>query len=267
MTKTKWQLREPGTIVVYHYYDEGYLLRPGNSIELLQAIGNNLTDYINTYVGIEIINKYISFESNADLCCKEVDGNISLSELNEHAEEYDANFLYENFENITTKHNQTTILVIWTGHMYYRKKVIQANGIETPVYASVSWGGVGIVMSPKHGEFAETVSNPYAEKLRVYTAVALHELSHQFGCIDHYCYNNYTSLCDNVNCLTCYLSKSDDAKKYEDCYICIMNRTYEMGIPNDKSAHCGICSQQMLSYVNIINEVSSISRRKIASKK
>ena len=72
----------------------------------------------------------------------------------------------------------------------------------------------------------------------------MHELSHQLGAPDHYCYGPSTTSegCANPNCDTCYMGR--DAER-----PCMMTYRYDIEATDEDVLYCSSCLQTIATHL------------------
>ena len=85
-----------------------------------------------------------------------------------------------------------------------------------------------------------------------YVEILLHELSHQVGAPDHYCYGKGSSgRCANLDCDMCY-------KGHDKIGLCVMEESQYFWTETDMGKHCSGCrdiiNKHLQGHHSVFNE-------------
>ncbi len=175
----------PYTLSVTHYYDQGYSVRfSDNGIISYQ---NVCSEIFHRLFGIDTSVTVSSYTSCADTCtglpvtlqltknsCNHIDcaHKTRAGLRNEIVSQFGAG-------------TSTNIKTSWTGHVL---ESISSNSSSTTHTIVMT---IGMVTNSSHDNLSESK----IRQERIYTL--LHELSHQLGAPDHYCYDETSNNCNN----------------------------------------------------------------------
>ena len=224
---------------VNHYYDQGYVARfssiDSNVEGLLETYQDDVAERFLHLFGIEVIPTYTQYSSPPDICKTSQFGGVYWDNLAD-ACPHDPTHLtrtvvWQSLANGT----ELSTVVIWTGH------ILQNN----PTSVSVSTNQV--VMTPHHTTRSnDSFNNKSAEEVEKQSIYTLfHELSHQLGTDDHYCYaGEGQAACTSPTCDKCALGLM---------YIrsCLMGRrnTNLLYQPNSNIL-CNDCKNIIVQHIN-----------------
>ncbi len=239
------------TITVNHYYDQAYNIRfsdsNGTALSKLQSYTKESTDIFLRNFNILLINQYNSFTSCADQCRIAQDGSVNSTNILEmlvctHSEEHsETGALLRS----STTGTRLSPVVVWTGH------ILEGNP------RSVWYSTYRIAITPYHTTTAQNGiynnrSDYYVEMNSLHTFT--HEMSHQLGAPDHYCYNGYTTKqqylssgepCVNSDCDICV--KGESAIR-NDCIMAV--RSSNKLDLRDSNIHCDDCKNNISEYLS-----------------
>lgn len=221
--QTVWEFVESNKYILFidHYYDMGFEARfspiNSNTKHLIQAYENVVSERLLSIFGLEVLSTYTSYTSRADSCKIETYGDNLADACNEncaHNNQYHTQS--SAFRTYALRGSTISTTSIWTGHLL-------ANGVRSNSHSSHH----SIIITPWcTGSFIPP--NEYEERIaEENTFDLIHELSHQIGAPDHYCYGKgSTGKCINSDCDTCFnnmelrdciMSSREDDMYCEDC--------------------------------------------------
>ncbi len=220
---------------VKHYYDQGFALRfenPAAKIEDYQRVcGMALLEVFGVSTSYSI-QSYTSYADNL------AQGTLTLDDINERTDAKTSDMLNSDLVSQFGNGTDTMTRVAWTGHM-----------TGTTIYDLLSSSydrshSVVLLL----GYVVDSNGNNYSPTAVKKGSVRglLHELSHQLGAPDHYCYGNENNgpndKCDNPtrDCYKC--DYGSDNEPY-----CIMSyfapdAVYEVSKGNSLNIYCYNCS-------------------------
>lgn len=202
----KWYLDETNdsySFNIVHYYDGGYDCRFNGVPSDIQNYQEICSSILLELFNVNVEHSIESFTSSADKC----KGETYIKSACNHSTKHKTHEMLR--ENIITQYgpgNQTTTKVIWTGHALEDWQSNSHSGNHTIVMTidRVTTG------SPNYTNKAPEIIRDQ----RLFTL--LHEISHQLGTVDHYCYDDSYFGCSSDNCWKCDL-------KLESEPICLMS--------------------------------------------
>lgn len=196
----------------YHYYDKGYKTRfpnvnnntpPQNIYNYASILNDVMTklfklkvcSYVNEYTSLADICKELSYgEVNKNTISKPCPKNKSHN-INSCLER---GVLWERFKIDVGYGNNTTIKLLWTGHILPNHQVSAAqNGSESIVMTTAN--------TVSYNQNTGKYSNKPDFEIRRYSLYTLtHETGHLLGTKDGYCKeDNPNGHCSNENCYSC----------------------------------------------------------------
>lgn len=189
-------------LTVNHYYDQGYVARFPNALSNMQSYQNVCSRILLELFGLDVSATYSSFTSSADTCtgtpvtlADTVDG------CNHSGTDHKTrNCIKDDIVSQFGSGNNTTAKIVWTGH------VLESG-------SSCSYADEHIILIA-NGTVTDSSNNNRTDDVIRYQRIydMLHEISHQFGAPDHYCYDVDSENCNNPT---------------NDCYRCDRNLTVE----------------------------------------
>lgn len=210
---------------VHNYIDQGYRIR-FEGYANVQTYTLVVADKLERFFGLDVSRLYILHNSAADQCKINEYGSVTSDNLVAscaHSPTHLTNTALRdtmgNGTNINTK-------VLWTGHIL----------VGNPSSDSISQR-CSVIITPRYTTHENDFSNKSDTDIRRESLFTfMHELSHQLGTSDHYCYGVDTgeTVCINTNCDVCYKGK-DKAR------TCIMSHRCNIETTNEATLYCSDC--------------------------
>ncbi len=189
---------------ILHSYDQGYAIRFSdmtNGISSYQAV---CSEVLLKLFGVTTDVTIEDFTSCADTCTGVPptfeDTKIDCNHSNVNSKHKTRSFMRTDFVNRFGGGNSTTTKAIWTGHVLESRSSNSSSSTHSIVLT------IGAVTNGSDNNLSDDV----IRYERIYTL--LHELSHQLGAPDHYCYDLSSDNCNNPT---------------NDCWRCDRNLTEE----------------------------------------
>lgn len=196
----------------YHYYDQGYEIRfsnvnnntPAQNIYNYTSVLNDVVMKLFKLKVCSYVNEYTSL---ADTCKALSYGEVNKNNISKpcpKTQSHNINsclergVLWKQFKTDVGYGNNTTIKLLWTGHILPNHQVSAAqNGSESIIMTTAN--------TVSHNKNTNTYSNKPDAEIRKYSLYTLtHETAHLLGTVDGYCKNdNGTDHCSNENCYLC----------------------------------------------------------------
>ena len=222
---------------VNHYLDQGYNIRFTDASSAVASHQAVISGILSKIFGLTVShNIYYSFKSKADECkissydavsssnlatqCSHLTEHLTTAKLRSH--------LVDN----KGSGSSTLSRVLWTGH------ILKDNASSDSLDSNHT-----VIMTPKH-----TTDSNYNNKSTTLVNkesrfTLLHELSHQLGAPDHYCYgvNALTGKCRNENCCTCNGQAVPT--------ICMMNARCDVEARDLLNLYCGDCIDDIMTHI------------------
>ena len=203
------------TFRIEHYYDQGHETRFVNSEENIRAYQNVVSEILLQQFGVATIYSIYEYTSCADSCTGTP---VTLSDTTASCSHFLQNHkkrkrIRNDLVNQFGSGTDIQTKVAWTGHVLEARASNSNSDSHTVVMT------IGTVTDASNSNMSES-----AIRAR-YIYALLHELSHQLGAPDHYCYNESgeTGNCDNPtnDCWCC-----DNGLSEEERPVCIMTSPY-----------------------------------------
>lgn len=219
------------TLTVSNYVDQGYRVRYGG-YENVQIANSYVASKFERFFGIALTSNYNMYTSAADNCKIQQYGEVASEYLTPCCTHQPTHLTTTAQRDVLGNGTATNSKVLWTGHIM--------NGNAPPVAYPTQHS---VVMTPSKVVYEnENYTNyPNTVVREMSNETFLHELSHQLGAPDHYCYNNYTSKeqvgtkpCSNPDCDVCHV-------KLDTVRSCIMSGDANFDSPNEAIWYCSDC--------------------------
>lgn len=230
---------------VYNYLDQGYRTRFSGGLSAVEGHTEVVSELFEDLFNLQA-NMYVyTYDSYVDSCKILSYGEITMenlqSECMHYPEHYDRNNLVERFALERGIGSQTTTNVLWTGH-------ILEDNASSAAYFPPSYEYYAAIITPKHTtdqtDFSNLSNYEYNKQSR-YTL--MHELSHELGLPDHYCYNPDLSAsggrCGNSQCYTCVWGLSEKP-------ICMMQTRINVENSNIGLIYCPDCHLDLRQHLS-----------------
>lgn len=213
------------TYTISNYIDQGYRSRFGGYLDTV-TYNTVVQTKLDSFFALNTTSQYIMHTSSADTCKIMQFGAVTSSNLASscphsggHLTDYDLRDQMGSGTNINSR-------VLWTGH------ILPGNP------SSNSRSDVcSVVITPKHTTTGSNYSNKSDSEVRKESVFTLmHELSHQLGAPDHYCYGIIPgeSVCRNHNCDICYMGET----RARDC---MMTYRCDIETESESTLYCSSC--------------------------
>ena len=213
---------------VLHYIDKGYKIRFSGGTVAVSGHQNSVSNILKQLFGLEITGSYSIYTSAADDCKMAKYNQITSGNLSAACTHFPKHLTTDALRNKlikdTGKGTSTTSKVLWTGH------VLDGNPRSNSQVSNYS-----IVMTLSEVTNSSTHENLGSYKVKMESRFNLiHELSHQLGAPDHYCYGRINGNdCANKNCTKC--------TQHKEPPNCIMTYRYDLAKENINTLYCSSC--------------------------
>ena len=210
-------------ISVKNYYDTGFTIRNGSGA--LSSI-IDATQYAASRMGaifsLDILYQNIAYFSVADDCkSKSSDGLNSAS----------INYVCDHAANCSKTKGM-------------RDALINDVGMGSTTESKVLWTGHAVPTDDESNSEITTHSIIIVPSTHDMRYVFMHELSHQFGTVDHYCKNPNGGDCSNIHCDTCYGGREEER-------VCLMSSDPYIINSNDSVLYCSDCLEDIRNHFNV----------------
>lgn len=256
----EWYLeRTSGTLNVASYYDLGFDIRCDDDAGLpeqkIAMVQNIVSDKFKSFFNLSIVPLYIPNKSKADDCKMDKDPMGRVTE--ENIDDTQCKHL---FECLTTDKLKDYLVsrygpgddrvtkVLWTGHIMKGDKPLVTpkpsdNAIISAPSMSYPDNHVCVITPASYPiEPSNNFSNSILERRMLHSL--MHELSHQLGTIDHYCFGRQNGKkCSNPHCDKCVYGK-------RDARPCIMSDYDEWKNKTKSEIYCIECQNVIANHIN-----------------
>lgn len=267
------------TYYTAHYYDQGFVTRHTtesmSALEQIQEYQAYVYDILFELFSLKTISTYTEMENSAaDDCKVGVDGEISFDDLD--------NLCNHNYDHLSRNNNvagiengtETSTSIMWTGHIMFDRRsdengnyVLDSNGdyiINRAPPSGSYYNLKKIIITPSQtvtwidngtqgaiDDEDEFIPNAPNEVNWQNTFDLLHEISHQLGALDHYCYDPYnTAGCSNPMCYKCNLTPEGDGK-------CAMNQRLDVTAEDDvQDIFCEHCIDMIYDHLSDHHQIN-----------
>ena len=214
---------------IEHCFDQGFSVRfsdmNSNAANIIDSYQNIVAERFFKIFGVQITPTYYTFTSSPDTCKIDKYGSVSTSTLNQDCSHLFGHLTTTKLRNDLEDGTSTTSVVIWTGHLMKDNDRSNSNSDR---YSVVITPWVVSTFDKNDAEYANNVEREYIFDL-------MHELSHQLGAPDHYCYGvGLFGVCSNEYCDECQNDRSPRA--------CLMSWRYDVSDLTDESMYCDDCT-------------------------
>lgn len=216
---------EVPVFAIHNYIDQGYRIR-FEGYSTVQTYNLVVSSKIERFFGLDISRLYILHNSAADKC-KIIDyGSVSNNNLISPCTHSPTHLTTMALRDVMGDGTNVNSRVLWTGH------ILTGNPSSDSMDSRCS-----VVITPKH----ITTGNDYAnrsdsEVRRESLFTFMHELSHQLGAPDHYCYgiDAGATVCINTDCDVCY-NGMDRPRS------CMMSYRCDIEAVSEATLYCSSC--------------------------
>lgn len=241
----EWYLERPGgTFAVVSYYDAGFEERFidvfGWAEYKVAKIQNIVSQKFKLFFELNVVPMYIPYQSKADDCKISTYGYVQSDNISK-ACTHTVNCL--TWDKLCFKMQSTygsgddkMSRVIWTGH------ILKDNA------QSVSYSNEKIcIITP--AAFRDSQGNDYQGNFLTteMTHTLMHELSHQLGAVDHYCYKDrpwyISGKCSNLYCDSCVYGIKGKRQ-------CVMSKRDDWENKTKNEVYCDECRETIANHIN-----------------
>lgn len=182
---------------IRNHVDQGYCVRFGSDSNVITC-NTVVADKFAHFFGLNSSSQYVLHTSSADICKINQTGSVTNSNLTIGCPHNTSHLTKDALHAIMGSGTSTTSYVLWTGH------ILPGNP------PSSSYSDFSVIITPNQTTNSNYVNKSDAEVRMESLYTLMHELSHQLGAPDHYCYgvSEGDSVCINSNCDICYMGKT-----------------------------------------------------------
>ena len=208
---------------VKNYYDQGYNVRVGNALTAIQGYHDVVNIKFENIFGIRLIESIEMYSSRCDACKISQYGAVTAGSLDlscSHSPKC-LNTASLRTDILTQKGagNDTITIVAWTGHQMSDYENDRSNSSSSTN---------SVIITPNSSSS--------------YEFTLLHELSHQLGAHDHYCYGTSgDEPCDNEFCDECCFG-------YAEPRECVMGKRMNLSAYPEDELYCDDCIEIISSH-------------------
>ena len=226
---------------IKHYYDAGYNIREGNANAAIQSYQNAVTDKFKELFGVTIISSIYNYTSICDECVLDQSHELTSDALETLCRHpvccATTDQLRSDLFSRINYGDDTSTVVIWSGRKMNAYESNRSNSdssthtVVITTYGIADWNA----LEPEYGPPIDTAAI-YAKR----TDTLFHELSHQLGAPDHYCYEDYVDgICSNPHCDAC-------AYGYTSIRACMMSGGTSI---TDQVVYCDDCFNTISEHI------------------
>ena len=185
-------------------------------------------------MGVELISQgYYNFTSTPDNCKISTDGSLNLSNISSTCAHTSSHLTTNVLRDDLNDGTPTTSIVIWTGHIMDNNERSTSSLPTSPRQS--------VVINP----WLTSTLNNADDIEREHSFDLMHELTHQLGVWDHYCYSSDNmGVCNNPNCDKCIWGFDDIRQN------CIMSYRADLSTLSDAKTYCIDCQVIIQNHLN-----------------
>ena len=216
---------------IEHCFDQGFSVRfsdmDSNAANIINSYQNIVAERFFKIFGVQITPTYYTFTSSPDTCKINKYGSVSSSTINQGCSHLFCHLTTTKLRNDLDDGTSTTSVVIWTGHLMEDNDNDRSNS-NSSRHSVVITPWLVNTFDKDEAEYENNVEREYVFDL-------MHELSHQLGAPDHYCYGvGLFGVCSNEYCDECQNDQSPRA--------CLMSWRYDVSDLTDEAMYCNDCT-------------------------
>lgn len=222
------------TFTVRNYIDQGYRIRFGGYSSVL-TYNSIVSEKFEQLFGVDISSVNVLHTSAADTCKINVYGSVSNDNLNSKCIHSPTHLTTTALRDIMGNGTNICSRVLWTGHILTGNPASNANSSR-----------FSVIITPKHTTTGSNYANKSDSEVRKESIFTLmHELSHQLGAPDHYCYGikEGETMCSNKNCDICYMGRTTIRS-------CMMSYRCNIENINDATLYCSSCLADICNHLS-----------------
>lgn len=177
------------------------------------------------FFGLNCSCQYVMHTSSADTCKIEQYEAVASDNLTASCPHSSTHLTSTALRNVMGDGTNVTSRVLWTGH------IMPGNPAS-----NASSNRYSVIATPKHTTTSTYTNKSDSEVRKQSIFTLMHELSHQLGAHDHYCYGIATgsSVCSNTYCDVCYMGKTETRD-------CMMSFRYDIEATDEDVLYCSAC--------------------------
>lgn len=183
---------------IKNYVDNGFIVLFGSN-SIITSYNNIVGNKFSSMFGINYTSSIYQHTSSADTCKISQFGSVNLNNLGSPCPHTPSHITFNTMIKGIGEGTSRTTKALWTGHI-----------LKDEANAGSFFSLQAIIVTPR--ELAYKVGSEYIfntdlnDMLEIISWTLFHELSHQLGLPDHYCYGDLdavTNKCSNPNCYRC----------------------------------------------------------------
>lgn len=221
----EWLLVENATMYVNNYIDQGFEKRFNylnvNPSSLVSSYNSIVANRFMSIFGLVLVPQCYAFTSTPDSCKISVSGSVNSSNISNACSHTTSHLNTIQLRNDLSDGTSTASIVIWTGHI-----------MDQNERSDSSLQRQSVVITP----WLTSTLTSYNDVERENVFTLIHELSHQIGAPDHYCYGkqNGALSCTNPDCDVCSVGLTATR-------VCLMSNRMDISTVSDADLYCSDC--------------------------
>ncbi len=216
-----------------NYVDRGYRVRFGGYSNVY-TYNSVVSAKFEQFFGLSCGCQYVLHTSSADNCKIARFGSVASDNLVAGCPHSSSHLTPTAMRDVMGNGTNVISRILWTGH------IMTGNPASNSVSSRYS-----VIATPKHTTTGSTYTNKSDAEVRKESIFTLmHELSHQLGAPDNYCYGipDGSKVCSNTSCDICYMGR-------ETTRSCMMTYRYDIEATDEDVLYCSSCLQIIAAHL------------------
>lgn len=216
-----------------NYIDQGYRVRFGGYSNVY-TYNSVVSEKFEQFFGLNCSCQYVLHTSSADNCKIDQFDSVASDNLAASCTHSSTHLTSTAMRDVMGDGSNVISRILWTGHIMTNNP---ASNSSSSRYS--------VIVTPKHTTTGSTYTNESDAEVRKKSIFTLmHELSHQLGAPDHYCYgvSAGSSVCVNTNCDICYMGETV-------ARTCMMSYRYDIEARDEDVLYCSSCLQDIAAHL------------------
>ena len=224
---------EQPAFTMRNYVDRGYRVR-FDGYSNVYTYNSVVSAKFEQFFGLSCSCQYVLHTSSADNCKIARFGSVASDNLVAGCPHSSSHLTPTAMRDVMGNGTNVISRILWTGH------IMTGNPASNSVSSRYS-----VIATPKHTTTGSTYTNKSDAEVRKESIFTLmHELSHQLGAPDHYCYGipDGSKVCSNTSCDICYMGR-------ETMRSCMMTYRYDIEATDEDVLYCSSCLQIIAAHL------------------
>ena len=216
-----------------NFIDQGYRVRFGGYSNIY-TYNSVVSAKFEQFFGLSCGCQYVLHTSSADNCKIAQFGSVASANLVASCPHSSSHLTSAAMRDVMGNGTNVVSRILWTGH------IMTGNPASNSSSSRYS-----VIVTPKHTTTGSTYTNKSDAAVRKESIFTLmHELSHQLGAPDHYCYGipGGSTVCSNTSCDICYMGR-------ETTRSCMMTYRYDIEATDEDVLYCSSCLQTIATHL------------------